>query len=91
MRVIGRSMIIVVMLLMVFSTIAVAQEAEPIGGCPDNFHLHQMMDHGDGHSGHMHHHIGNDKDQNGDGYLCVKHVGKDGNNHVHIDNNVPLN
>jgi hypothetical protein len=30
-------------------------------------------------------------DRNGDGFLCVKHVGKNGNNHVHKDNNVPLN
>jgi hypothetical protein len=29
-------------------------------------------------------------DRNGDGYLCVKHVGAGENNHVHKDNNVPL-
>ncbi len=91
MKVIGKSLIIVILLMLLLSTTALAQDAEPVGGCPDSFHLHNAMDHGDGHADHMHHHIGNDKDQNGDGYLCVKHVGKDGKNHVHIDNNVPLN
>jgi hypothetical protein len=40
------------------------------------------------HEEHMHHHIGNDADQNGDGYLCMKMAAND--NHVHIDNNVPF-
>jgi len=90
MKLTSRSFIIVVLLLVTSYTTALAQGGDPVGGCPDSFHLHQMMDHDD-HSGHMHHHVGNDKDQNGDGYLCVKHVGKDGINHVHIDNNIPLN
>ena len=66
--------------------------AAPVGGCPDGFHLHSLADHH--HSGeggdHPHKHVGNDKDLNGDGYICGKHVGKDGSVHVHIDNNVPL-
>ena len=32
-----------------------------------------------------------DADQNGDGFICGKHVGKDGKVHVHTDNNLPLN
>ncbi len=78
--------------LLVFSVVfaALADDGAPTGGCPDGFQLHQMMDHD--HDGeHMHHHIGNDQDQNGDGYLCMKHVGRDANNHVHVDNNLPVN
>jgi hypothetical protein len=60
----------------------------PAGGCPDGFHLHDMIDHDEDHEG-EHVHVGSDADQNGDGFLCVKHVG-DGGIHVHIDNNVPL-
>lgn len=90
MKILVRSFIIVVLLAVILSTTALAQSGDPVGGCPDGFHLHQMMDHDD-HAGHMHQHVGNDKDQNGDGYLCVKHVGKDGKIHVHIDNNIPLN
>jgi hypothetical protein len=67
--------------------------AASVDGCPDGFHLHYVADHDhhDGSDEHTHKHIGNDKDLNGDNYLCVKHVGKGGIVHVHIDNNVPLN
>ena len=58
--------------------------------CPPGFdHAHQVHD-GGAHddAGHgEHRHVGNDKDQNSDGYVCVKHAGKDGNTHVHADNN----
>ena len=58
--------------------------------CPPGFdHAHKVHE-GGGHddTGHGEHkHVGNDKDQNGDGYVCVKHAGKDGNIHVHADNN----
>ena len=83
------SLLIAMLLVFSIAFTAFAEESAPAGGCPDSFELHQMMNH-DHEGEHMHHHIGNDKDQNGDGYLCMKHVGKDGNNHVHIDNNVPL-
>jgi hypothetical protein len=33
-------------------------------------------------------HAGTDADQNGDGFICVKHVTPGENIHVHIDNNV---
>jgi hypothetical protein len=34
--------------------------------------------------------VGNDRDFNGDGWICGKHVSNDGSVHVHIDNNRPL-
>jgi hypothetical protein len=71
------------------ATVAFAETGDPIGGCVQGFHLHALMDHDD-HADHMHQHVGSDKDQNGDGYICVKHVGVDGNIHIHIDNDIPL-
>lgn len=60
--------------------------------CPPGFdHAHRVHDgggHDDGGHG-THKHVGNDKDQNGDGWVCVKHAGKDGKIHVHADNNYP--
>ncbi len=58
---------------------------EPVGDCPNGFHLHATMDH---HDGEAHQHVGTDDDQNGDGFICAKHVSADGSIHVHIDNNV---
>jgi hypothetical protein len=58
---------------------------DPIAGCPsDKWELMMVHEHEE----HMHHHIGNDADQNGDGWLCMKMAAND--NHVHIDNNVPF-
>ncbi|NIR26603.1 MAG: hypothetical protein GWN04_00435 [Gammaproteobacteria bacterium] len=67
----------------------VAADGEPVGGCPDDFHSHMVMNHDQDHMG-QHQHVGNDTDLNGDGWICGKHVGTDGSIHVHIDNNVPL-
>lgn len=58
--------------------------------CSPGFdHAHQVGADGthddSGHGDHKH--VGNDKDQNGDGWVCVKHAGKDGKVHVHADNN----
>lgn len=77
---------IVAVLTLASISIALADTGTPMGECPDNSELHQMHEEG---GGEMHHHIGSDADQNSDGFLCMKHVGKDGNNHVHVDNNVP--
>jgi hypothetical protein len=71
--------------------LAYAHEGEPMYGCPDNFELHMadMDDMGDM----DHHHVGLDMevaDKNGDGWICMKPVGADGHNHVHIDNNFPF-
>ena len=87
----SRKLILVLVLTLLLASMAVsiasAEHGAPIGGCPGNFELHHVMhDHDD----HPHHHIGNDMDQNGDGYLCVMHVGIAGNNHVHVDNNFPF-
>lgn len=60
---------------------------EPVGGCPPPFTPHPAADH---EHPETHRHIGNDTDQNGDGWICVKPSGKDNKNHVHIDNVLPL-
>jgi hypothetical protein len=53
--------------------------------CPTGFMLESAM-----HEHHPdHQHVGTSADQNGDGYICVKHVTPDEAIHVHVDNNVP--
>lgn len=80
--------LVTILALLLAGTALAGKNGGPAGGCPDNFDLHQVEDHD--HEAHEHHHIGSDVDRNGDGYLCVKHVGAGENNHVHKDNNVPL-
>ncbi len=66
-----------------------ADAAPPNDGCPDGFALHHTApqhEHDDHHDGHRV--VGNTEDRNGDGMLCVKHVGADNQIHVHIDNTV---
>ena len=82
--------LLVALLSLTVATIAYAEGNEPVGNCPDGWNLHMPMNHGN-HGDHSHQHVGNDSDQNGDGYVCGKHVGKDGKIHVHTDNNIPLN
>lgn len=72
-------------LTLAFGGIVLADHGAPVGGCPDGSELHHMMENQE----HMHNHIGSDVDRNDDGFLCVKHVGKDDSYHVHIDNYVP--
>lgn len=81
--------ILIVALTLLFTASLVGASGDPVGGCPNSFELHMMMD---GHHDHMgqHKHVGNDRDFNGDGWICGKHVGANGSVHVHIDNNVPL-
>jgi hypothetical protein len=78
------------LLVLVLAAPALATHGEPPkGSCPEGFELHDMSvphEHGD----HPHKHVGNDKDQNQDGYLCVKHVGQNGAIHIHVDNDLPL-
>ena len=81
-------LIAAVVLMLATVSFAIAS-GDPVGGCPDDFHLHTVMDHDHDHGG-PHKHVGNDRDFNGDGWICVKHVGPDGSIHVHIDNNIPL-
>jgi hypothetical protein len=82
-------LLLVSLLVLTTASLALASGGQPQGGCPDNFHPHMAMDHEHGGDG-QHLHVGNDKDFNGDGYICGKHVSADGSVHVHIDNNVPL-
>ena len=64
---------------------AASAMGDPVLGCPgEKWELMMVHDHEE----HMHHHIGNDLDQNGDGWLCMKFAAND--NHVHIDNNIPF-
>ena len=82
--------VFLVTVVLTLSTVSFATASgDPVGGCPDSFTLHMAMDHNHDHGGN-HKHVGNDRDLNGDGWICGKHVGKDGSVHVHIDNNVPL-
>jgi hypothetical protein len=75
-------------LLLSLSAIAIASASDdPIGGCPDDFHLHQAADHDEHHGPHRH--VGSDTDFNDDGWICVKHAA-DESIHVHIDNKKPL-
>ena len=82
-------LILVTVVLTLSTASFVGASGDPIGGCPSSFHLHMAMGHGHDHGG-DHKHVGNDRDLNGDGYICGKHVGKNGSVHVHIDNNIPL-
>ena len=75
---------VLIMLLTALSRPALAQ-SEPIAGCPNGFELHQANDH---HDMDIHNHVGTSTDQNGDGWICVKHVSPNGSIHVHIDNTV---
>ena len=77
------------LLVMMVAGSALAEHGPEVGACPDGFHLHHVGEHHH-HGDQTHKHVGNDKDQNTDGWLCVKHVGENEANHVHIDNNVPL-
>ncbi len=82
------TLFLIVLLSLIIAVPALADHGvSPVGGCPDDFHLHHVMDH-DHDQDEPHRHVGFDVDRNGDGYLCVKH--NDGGAHVHTDNNVPL-
>lgn len=79
---------VVIVLLLTVSIISFVAADEPQGDCPPKWHLHMVSGHS--HEGHgQHQHVGNDFDRNEDGYICGKHVGRDGNIHVHTDNNIP--
>ena len=73
-----------ILLLAALSFPAFAQ-SDSIAGCPNGFHLHET---GHPHDGEAHFHVGTAADQNGDGWVCAKHVSVDGSIHVHIDNAV---
>ena len=77
----------VAVLILIFAALSVSAfaNADPIAGCPTGFHLHEV---GHEHDGEAHFHAGTSADQNGDGWICAKHVSSDGSIHVHIDNAV---
>jgi len=72
-------------LLSQFTIPAALAADEPVGSCPPGFTLELVMDH----DAHHHSHVGIDTDQNGDGYICMKHVTPGEGIHVQIDNNLP--
>jgi hypothetical protein len=71
--------------LLALFTVPVFAQSAPIAGCPTGFHLHEL---GDDHDGEAHFHVGTEADQNGDGWVCARHVSVDASIHVHIDNAV---
>lgn len=73
-----------IILVLLLTGTAFASHGEPAGSCPSGFHLHHFMEHHDG----AHQHIGVERDLNGDGWTCAKHVTEE--LHVHVDNRVPL-
>ena len=84
-------LVLAIVLLLAVSIIsfAAAEPSQPQGDCPPGeWHLHMVSGHN--HTSHGdHHHVGNDRDRNGDGWICGKHVGLNGKVHVHTDNNIP--
>ncbi len=70
-------------------SIAMTPSGDPVGTCPTPFQLQPAHDHND-EADYPHKHVGTDTDKNGDGWICVKHVGKGDKIHVHTDNNLPL-
>ncbi len=64
---------------------ALAEHGDPVGSCPTAFEKHHMMDHT---GEHMHHHIGLDRDLNGDGWICMQMLPND--LHLHVDNRLPV-
>ncbi|MBP1704098.1 MAG: hypothetical protein H6Q38_3205 [Chloroflexi bacterium] len=81
--------VLVVFVLTIGLTAAASAQSTagaPVGGCPcDQWMLTTIMDM----EQHMHHHIGDDIDQNGDGWVCMYMATSV--NHVHINNIVPIN
>lgn len=73
------------MLLLAALSFPAFAQSDPAAGCPNGFHLHEA---GHPHDGEAHFHAGTAADQNGDGWVCAKHVSVDGSIHVHIDNAV---
>ena len=80
---VARTIVMTLFVVGSLASVAAAPGAPPVGGCPPGFDLHPLSHE---HDDHMHTHVGNSFDQNGDGLVCVKHVSRDGSIHVHIDN-----
>ena len=83
-----RKLVFAVLLVVLFSQFTiptVLAASEPVGSCPSGFTLELAMDH----DAHHHSHVGTDADQNGDGFICMRHVTPIDKVHVHTDNNRP--
>ena len=78
--------LMIAVLIPQFAVPTVLAGGEPIGRCPEGFTIEMAMDH-DMH--HHHQHVGTSADQNGDGYICMKHVTPEEGIHVHVDNSLP--
>lgn len=79
----SRTVLLAAIALGSLASFSASSAAPPVGSCPPGFHLHSLAH---DHDGHLHKHVGNSFDQNGDGRVCVKHVSQDGSIHVHMDN-----
>ncbi len=77
--------LVLVVLLSQFAVSSVSAAEEPSGVCAPGFTLEMAMEH----DIHHHRHVGTNADQNGDGYVCMKHVTPTGKIHVHVDNSLP--
>ena len=77
--------LLVAVLAAQFAVPTVLAAEEPAGSCPPGFMLEEVMPHNE----HHHQHVGTSADQNGDGFVCMKHVTLDGSIHVHVDNRLP--
>lgn len=82
-------LVLVGLMLIAVPLVSAENHSPPVGDCPDGFQLHMVGDHDHEHEG-QHKHVGNDRDLNGDGWICGKHVGGSGSVHVHTDNNAQL-
>ena len=77
--------LLLVIVLSLFAIPVAFAMGEPSGSCALGFTLEMVMEHDD----HHYQHVGNDADQNGDGYICMMPVTPSGKIHVHVDNNLP--
>jgi hypothetical protein len=78
-----KTIMALVLALLVAQVVAgAALSSGPVAGCPTGFTPMMVMDMTDP----IHRHIGTSADQNGDGWICMKHISN--TVHLHIDNAV---
>ncbi|HEX6033107.1 MAG TPA: hypothetical protein VFY83_01690 [Anaerolineales bacterium] len=83
-----KKLVFALMLVLLVAQFAVPSVAadEPVGSCPPEFTLHEVMPHDE----HHHQHVGTSTDRNDDDFICMKHITPDESIHVHVDNNLPI-
>jgi hypothetical protein len=80
--------LVAIVALLVAAPLAFAEPGEPVGDCPPGFMLHPAGEHDhEEHAEHRHVGLDLDSDANGDGWMCVRHVGGEQHVHVFVDNN----